>query len=151
MHFAVTFMYLQYMVTNYLNKSTSCEQLLKGSCLCQDLLSHKVRQWPSAVGWQGHLLLRRAGNCSIQLLSHYFVGTLLLHNFFDESAKGRMGYWDTLAERIVAISAANWHIFMPSFRNLAFFGGGCHKYFWFGIFWHIFQRPIFFTLENVEP
>ena len=47
-----------------------------------------------------HLLPRRANNSSIQLLNHYFIGTLLLHNFFDESAKGRMGHWDTLAERI---------------------------------------------------
>jgi len=31
-------------------------------------------------------------------------------------------------------SVANWHIFMANVWNLAFFGGGWHKYFWFGIF-----------------
>ena len=32
-------------------------------------------------------------------------------------------------------SVANWHIFMPNIWNLAYFGGGWHKYVLFGIFW----------------
>ena len=44
---------------------------------------------------------RGDNNSIIHLLNHYFVGTLPLHNFLDEPAKGRMRYWDTLTERIV--------------------------------------------------
>jgi len=42
---------------------------------------------------------------------------------------------------------------MPNFLNLAFFGGGWHKYFCFGIFvifWHIFQQPIFDILKMLN-
>jgi len=50
-------------------------------------------------------------------------------------------------------SVASWHIFMPNFWNLAFFGGGWHKYFWFGVFVKFgifFSNQFFWYVENIE-
>ena len=40
---------------------------------------------------------------------------------------------------------------MPNFLNLAFFGGGWHKYFWFGVFvkFGIFSNNQFFYIEKM--
>ena len=68
----------------------------------------------------------------------------------DTQCRHNEQYFDSQTVTVVlSSSVANWHIFMPNFLNLAYFGGGWHKYFWigifvkFGVFWHIFQQPIF--------
>ena len=44
-----------------------------------------------------------------------------------------------------ATSVANWHIFVPNFLFLAFFGDGWQKYFWYAIFvkFGIFSNNLF--------